>query len=330
MPASLTTLSNWVCQQLNTAEVELMPIVSGLSARHYYRVHHNAQVFIVGDASDERSELGAFVFLAQALCDAGVRTPMIYHVDLELGFFIEEDFGSVDLFSLLTIDNAKVWYDAAIKNIAIAQKELTPHPNPPPQAGEGTQYALPVFDVAWYRREWNIFLDGYLVNYYAVNIERYAAMLEKTFELLVNNNMSQPQVFVYRDYHSQNIMVLEDNTLGMLDFQSARLGALSYDLVSLLKDCYIEWEPELVDEWAIDMMRTLIKTSLSDRQLLTWFDLTGLQRHLKVLGQFARQIQQGKTSRIADLKRVERYVAHVCNRYEQLSEFNLLLKDFYQ
>ena len=319
MPASLTTLSNWVCQQLNTAEVEFVPIASGLSARHYYRVHHNAQAFIVGDASDERSELRAFVFLAQALRDAGVRTPMVYHVDFELGFFIEEDFGAVDLFSLLNIDNVKVWYDAAVKNIAIFQHKLN--------LGD---YILPVFDLAWYRREWAIFLDGYLVNYHGVDIERHAAMLEKTFELLVNNNMSQPQVFVYRDYHSQNLMVLEDNTLGALDFQSARLGAFTYDLVSLLKDCYIEWEPKLIDEWAIDMMRTIHPHSCTDQQLLTWFDLTGLQRHLKVLGQFARQIKQGKTSRITDLKRVERYVAHVCNRYEQLSEFNLFLKDFYQ
>ena len=315
MPASLNTLCHWVNTQLLTEAAVLTPITRGLSARHYYRLVHDNQPFILADCSDDTSELLAFIHLDSVLQSVGVRVPRIYHVDITQGFLLLEDFGAHDLFSILKPDNMQQEYKKAGRVISMLQTKLVEEAN-----------ILPCFDSAFYEREWGIFLQGYLKNYHHANIEQHENLLKKTLEQLIENNHAQTQVFVHRDFHSQNLMVLNNGDLGVLDFQSARKGPLSYDVVSLLKDCYMDWPCKTIDALALELLQPLWKENLSDETMLKFFDLTGLQRHLKVMGQFAKQVNNGNEARKKDLIRVENYVLHVCARYNSLHDFNDFLR----
>jgi aminoglycoside/choline kinase family phosphotransferase len=316
MPASLTTLSKWACEKLHAPSITLHPISRGLSARHYYRLEHDNQPFILADASDDMSEISSFVMIDNWFSAVDIRVPRVYFTEETQGFLLLEDFGAVDLFSELNDSNVMSWYRNGGNIIEHMQKKLTVKSD-----------ILPRFDDAFYQREWSIFVEGYLKEYCGLDIQPHQKLLEKIFSMLVSTHREQPQIFVHRDFHSQNLMVLNNKELGVLDFQSARVGPLSYDAVSLLKDCYIEWPTKIVDKLAIEILTPLWSEKKSDEVLLRYFDLTGLQRHLKVMGQFARQVNVGKHSRQEDLTRVERYVLHVLERYSDLHEFNLLLKD---
>jgi aminoglycoside/choline kinase family phosphotransferase len=314
-------LQDWAGRHLTEKPLAIIPLVGGWSARLIYRVTTSTTSYILVDSSAELLELKYFVAIDQALTEAGVQVPEIVAVDFDMGFLLETDFGDTSLFSQLTVDNSSSWYRRAVTELADIQK------CPPIKA-----YALPSFDAAACRTEWKIFTEHYLEERHQINLDKYRAKLQYVWELLFSNMQEQPQVFVHRDYHSQNLMILANEKLGVIDFQGAKWGPITYDLVSLLKDCYINWSADQMHEWLIEFQPILWHATnlptVHPQQFRRWFDLTGLQRHLKVLGQMARNIRKNPNFPNAkDLPRVEQYVLDVCARYPELHEFGKLLAE---
>ncbi|MSP52648.1 MAG: aminoglycoside phosphotransferase [Gammaproteobacteria bacterium] len=314
-------LYDWVGRHLTEKPLTIIPLVGGWSDRRIYRVTTPTKTLILVDSSAELVGLKDFVVIDQALARNQVDVPEIMAVDFELGYLLETDFGDVSLFSQLSADNSSHWYRRVVDELARIQKCQPPK-----------EYSLSRFDAEHCRIEWKLFTKHYLQERHHVLLDPYHCRLQDVWSLLFATMQEQPQVFVHRDYHSQNLMVLPDEKLGVIDFQSAKWGPITYDLVSLLKDCYLDWPTDQVHEWLKEFQPLLwAATDLPAvhlQQFRRWFDLTGLQRHLKVLGQMARNIRTDPNFPNAkDLPRVERYVLDVCARYPELSELSKLLEN---
>jgi aminoglycoside/choline kinase family phosphotransferase len=192
---------------------------------------------------------------------------------------------------------------------------------------------IPRYDRALLRRELEIFSEwfvGKLLGYQLNASEQQ--LLDKLFTQLEDNALAQPQTFVHRDYHSRNLLLLDDKSLGVIDFQGALWGGVTYDLVSLLRDCYLRWPAEKVKHWALDYRQQAIAAriipAVSETEFLRWFDWLGLQRHIKVLGIFARlNLRDGKTGYLNDLPLVIRYTLEVAEQYIELQAFTSWFKD---
>lgn len=313
-------LAAWARRHLTEKSVTITPLVGGWSARRIYRVTQDTTSYILVDSSSELVELKYFVAIDQALAKYQVDVPTIVAVDFTLGYLLETDFGDVSLFSQLSSQNCTQWYRRTVEELRRIQK-CQPIKN----------YALSSFDAAACRTEWKLFTEHYLQQRHQVSLDKYRDRLQRVWELLFFTMQEQPQVFVHRDYHSQNLMVLSEDKLGIIDFQGAKWGPITYDLVSLLKDCYIDWPTSQVREWVKEFQPILWEGTdfpvVHPQQFQRWFDLTGLQRHLKVLGQMARNIRNNPNFPNAkDLPRVEGYVLEVCSRYPELNEFGKLLE----
>jgi aminoglycoside/choline kinase family phosphotransferase len=289
------------------------------SRRLYFRIENHEQSHIIVNASAELTEVPAFVAIDKSLATHDIRVPAIHELELSHGYLLLEDFGEQLLLPLLTEKNVEQWYQQAfailLKMQSIKQVE---------------NYHLINFANNAYTREFKIFTDWYLDKYCQANYK--PQMLEAILASLIDNNLQQPQVFVHRDFHSRNLMVLEDEQLGLLDFQGAKWGPITYDLVSLLKDCYIDWPAERIEKWLQEMHTKLCKQQnikdVSFSQFQKWFDLTGLQRHLKVLGQFARKaLNENNNDYLKDLPRVLHYVLDVCSKYPELTALHKLLQE---
>lgn len=313
-------LANWCSAHLTEKLSTITPLVGGWSTRQIYRVTTPTHSFVLVDSSVELIELKYFVAIDQALANQQVNVPEIMAVDFERGYLLETDFGDVSLFSQLNIQNCSQWYQRAVTELQRIQ-----------QCRSISGYALSSFDAAACRFEWKLFTEYYLQQRHHVNLEKYRARLGQVSTLLFETLREQPQVFVHRDYHSQNLMILADDQLGVIDFQGAKWGPITYDLVSLLKDCYIDWPTEQVNAWVKEFQPLLWQATdlppVHEKQFQRWFDLTGLQRHLKVLGQMARNIAKDPHFPNAkDLPRVESYVLEVCARYPELHDLGELLE----
>jgi aminoglycoside/choline kinase family phosphotransferase len=193
---------------------------------------------------------------------------------------------------------------------------------------------LPLYDSALLLREMELFREWYLRRYLNLLLTvQQQEHLDSVFQLLAGSALAQPQVFVHRDYHSRNLMVTSDNNPGILDFQDAVIGPVTYDLVSLLRDCYIEWPRDQVERWALSHLHRAaeagvfeITADITDDVLLRWFDWMGVQRHLKASGIFARlSMRDGKDGYLDDIPRTLAYVSDVCARYEELESLHILL-----
>lgn len=314
-------LANWAEAHLTEKPLAIIPLPGGWSARHIYRVTTPTNSFILVDSSAELIELKYFVAIDQALANQQVNVPKIMAVDFDLGYLLETDFGDVSLFSQLNSQNCNQWYQQAVTELQRIQ-----------QCHSITGYALSSFDAAACRFEWKLFTEYYLQARHHVNLEQYRTRLGRVWVLLFETLREQPQVFVHRDYHSQNLMIVDEDKLGVIDFQGAKWGPITYDLVSLLKDCYIDWPTDQVKHWVKEFQPLLWQATnlpaIHEKQFQRWFDLTGLQRHLKVLGQMARNIAKDPNFPNAkDLPRVENYVLEVCARYPELYELGELLEN---
>jgi aminoglycoside/choline kinase family phosphotransferase len=202
------------------------------------------------------------------------------------------------------------------------------------QAG-GARYApeLPPYDERLLRFEMSLFTDWLLGRHLSLELSSAeSATLATAFDTLVANSLGQPQVFVHRDYHSRNLMVCPDANPGILDFQDAMHGALTYDLVSLLRDCYVAWPQGRVVRWALDFRRQLLAEGLpagdDDAQFLRWFDLMGLQRHLKASGIFARLWHRdGKPGYLPDVPRTLGYIVQACSSHAEFRDLGALVSE---
>ncbi|MEM1113718.1 MAG: phosphotransferase [Pseudomonadota bacterium] len=287
--------------------VSVSGIAGDASSRRYYRANWPDGSCILMHAPPATEKNHEFLAVRELLSEHGLRVPALYAVDIEAGFMALEDLGDRMLLSALSADSAAADYSPAFE--LLTQLALI-------QLPEGD--AFPAYDEALLTEELSRFPLWFaesLLQYSLSSSERelFGALSKR----LITNALAQPQVVVHRDFHSRNLMCLEPGGLALIDFQDAVRGPLTYDLVSLLRDCYIRWPEPRVRDWALAHRDRLVDTGLvapvSDDDFLLWFDLQGLQRHIKVLGTFARlYLRDQKAAYLADLPRVVDYIRQVC------------------
>lgn len=229
MDQRLEQLKVWLNDNGITYQV-IAPASADASFRRYFRITDNGNTSIVMDAPPEEEDCKPFIHIAQLLLGYGLNVPKILQQDLEKGFLLLSDLGTTVFLSELNNDSVDEMYITAMKSLLLLQHNKVPD--------------LPAYDEALLRTELNLFPDWYLHKHLNIKLnDKQKEILEQTFAALVKNSLEQPQVCVHRDYHSRNLMVNKDNPQhpGVIDFQDAVVGAVTYDLVSLLKDCYISW-----------------------------------------------------------------------------------------
>jgi len=307
---------DWLTSTLKLSIINFEIASSDASFRRYFRVTHTQGQHIIMDAPPEKENTEAFIRIAQLFKSANINVPAIYQQDLAQGFLLLDDFGCHCFLDKLNPDNATDLYSSAFKTLQRLQ--TTP---------SLSKSQLPCYDEALLNRELDIFYDWFLAEYLNLSIPEN---IKKTLnQILITSALEQPQVCVHRDFHSRNLMFLPDNSPGIIDFQDAVIGPITYDLVSLLRDCYISWPEESVITWMTTYFQQINKLGLINTDLATftrWFDLMGLQRHLKAIGIFSRlYLRDNKPTYLADIPRTLEYVSHICNKYPELSEFNHFL-----
>ena len=284
------------------------------SFRRYFRLKKVDKTFVLMDSSLEKESLEPFMDVTSRLLEAGVKAPKILDKNLDDGFLIIEDFGNTHYLNILNESNFKELYIRAIDEIVLMQKADTKN--------------LPLYDREFLHFEMDLMKEWFLKKYLHVDLNsKEDAMIEQTLKSISDEVLSQPQgLFVHRDYHSRNIMITDEGSVGVIDYQDAMSGALTYDLVSLLKDCYIEFDTEDIERLALSF-RDKKGLHVSDEEFIKWFDFMGLQRHIKVLGIFCRlYLRDGKDGYLNDLPMTLGYVLKTAPKYEETKELALYLK----
>jgi len=285
------------------------------SFRKYYRLIDAEKTFILMDSSLEKDSLVSFLDVTQRLLDVEVNAPKILEKNLEDGFLIIEDFGNVHYLNVLDATNFKELYSKAIDTIIKMQ--------------EADAKDLPLYDKAFLHFEMDLMREWYLEKNLKITLsEIQKNVIQNALNAISNVVLSQPQdVFVHRDYHSRNIMLDFKNELGIIDYQDAMNGAVTYDLVSLLKDCYISYERREIEKLALEF-RDKKALVASDEEFLKWFDFMGMQRHIKVLGIFSRlYLRDGKDGYLKDIPLTLKYTIDAASRYEETKELAKFLKE---
>lgn len=291
--------------------MSLTPLNGDAGFRCYFRLNCQPTLLAVS-APPTHENNQAFVDIALLLRGQGVHTPVIFAVDYQHGYLLLEDFGDQLLLPLLNAQTVDALYLKAESALLAIQR-----------AGVGA-HAIPPYDRRRLLDEMQLFPEWFVSRLLGVELdEGERQLLEQGFELLLDSALSQPAVLVHRDFHSRNLMLLANGDIGVIDFQDAVTGPLTYDLVSLLRDCYIRWPADVVSRRALNYFRRAvaagIATPVSDKQFLRWFDLMGLQRHIKVLGIFARlYLRDGKVGYLHDLPLVIRYTLEQLDSYPEL------------
>ncbi|MDG4552722.1 MAG: phosphotransferase [Candidatus Competibacter sp.] len=314
-------LLEWLNTVLPAAPDRMAPASSDASFRRYFRVWHNGQTRIVMDAPPDKEDCRPFVAIGQAMRGLGLNVPEVLAGNLDQGLLLLTDLGNRQYLAELNERSVSGLYDDALAALACLQT-----------GGDPDTPLLPPYDAMLLHREMDLFRDWFLARLLDLALradERQT--LDRTFALLADNALEQPRVWVHRDYHSRNLMITDPLNPGVLDFQDAVVGAVTYDLVSLLRDCYIAWPREQVERWVLDYrarLRALGMNGLDDAgQFLRWFDLMGVQRHLKAIGIFARlNLRDGKAGYLRDIPRTLGYVLEVADRYTELAGLRELLR----
>ncbi|HAF00761.1 MAG TPA: aminoglycoside phosphotransferase [Methylophilaceae bacterium] len=310
-------LEAWLSQELHQ-HYTLTTASADASFRRYFRVHLADKTLIAMDAPPPQEDCRPFVKVAQLLLAAGLNVPQVLAQDIEHGFLLLSDLGDDTYLSQLSEKNASILYGDACH--ALIKMQLASQPA-----------VLPPYDEALLTRELQLFPDWYIVKHLGVTLDSpQQAVIESTFNLLNRNILAQPQVYVHRDYHSRNLMVTAENNPGILDFQDAVYGAITYDLVSLFKDAYISWDEERMMDWVVRYWQSAKKAGLPVSadfgEFYRDFEWMGVQRHIKVLGIFARLYHRdGKDGYLKDMPLVMTYLRKACERYSELRPFLRLL-----
>lgn len=307
-------LEDWLLNTIKLKDFSLRPLAGDASFRRYYRLHCADSSMIIMDAPPEKEALESFIFVAEVLNQAQIHTPEIIAKNYEQGFLLLSDFGDQLLLNLLN-DNTVNQYYLDSMNILLQMQNSISEPK------------LPAFDKAFMVHEMNLCSEWFLNQY--LKLELTAAehgLIDKTVVLLAQEVAQQPLTFIHRDYHSRNLMLIDQEgspALGIIDFQDAMIGPVTYDLVSLLKDCYIAWPRERILEWlAYFHSKSPLVNHYSLAQFIRAFDFCGLQRHLKVLGVFCRlHLRDNKSGYLGDLPLTLKYVLECSEIYEELHPF---------
>jgi len=310
----------WTRATLRDNSLTLQSASSDASFRSYWRTHHDGQSWIVMDSPPAQEDPRPWLKIGQQLAAAGLHVPAVHAQDLEQGFLLIEDLGNRLYLRELDEHNADALYGDAMDALLRMQAKMD-HRDLPPFDRDVLVRGLEVMP------EW--FLGRHLGHTPTAD-ER--DVLEAAFALIIRNAQEQPRVFVHRDYHSRNLLVVERNNPGVIDFQGALAGPITYDLASLLRDAYIVWPRERVEGWVESYRRRLrdagaIDADVDATRFLRWFDLTGMHRHVRVLGQFYRLwYRDGKPGYLADVPRVYHYVVSVARSYPELADFAALIE----
>jgi len=285
------------------------------SFRKYYRLTKGEKSFIVMDSSLELSSLTPFLEITQRLLNAGVQAPKILEENIIDGFLILEDFGNTLLLDILNINNFKEMYLNSMGEIIKMQ--------------EANAEGLPLYSKKFLRFEMDLMKEWYLEKKLSLSLSsKQKDLITSTLESISEVVFSQPQnTFVHRDFHSRNIMLTNKQTIGVIDYQDAMSGAITYDLVSLLKDCYIVFDRESIKELAL-AFRDKKALSVDDETFIKWFDFMGLQRHIKVLGIFSRlHLRDEKDGYLKDIPLTLKYTIETAQMYEETKEFAKMLQE---
>lgn len=313
----LTAIQNWLKQDLSLEISHIEPASSDASFRRYFRAFHSTGTYVVMDAPPDKENVLAFVDLDRFFENYGLPVPHIYAEHLQAGFLLLEDFGNLNLLEAINDQNASNFYELAMKQLGVLQ-QISPNAH---QLKNSYDYALlnRELDIFF---EW--FLQGLLKQSMPINIK------ESLYAHLISSALEQPQTCVHRDFHSRNIMILDDNTLGIIDFQDAVIGPITYDLASLLRDCYINWPEDQVENWVqhyFTQLQNTDKIQTDYAQFKRWFDWMGMQRHLKAIGIFARlHLRDQKSGYLGDIPRTLDYVLAVSAQYPEFAEFIYFLQ----
>lgn len=320
MDSRFKQMSDWLRNDLQLVISRIVPASADASFRRYFRIVVDGNTFIVMDSPPDKEDCLPFVEIAEALYGMGLNVPRIEQKNLDDGFLLLSDLGEHSYLSLLSQETADQLYrdaiDALIKMQCATKDNVLP---------------LPLYDRSLLLDEMALFRDWLLGRHLGLSLdEEDESMLESVFELLVDNVLTQPQVLVHRDYHSRNLMVCGSNP-GILDFQDAVIGPISYDLVSLLRDCYVAWpqaqQKQWVDYYCDSAQQQGLLTQDQVQQFGRWFDLMGVQRHLKAAGIFARLYHRdGKDGYLADIPLTLNYICDVSKSYSELSGLAKLIQ----
>lgn len=317
----LAQLADWLSglQTPATVAASLRPASADASFRRYFRVDTpDGQSLIVMDAPPPQEDVRPFVKVAELFSATGVSVPAILAQDTERGFLLLSDLGSTTYLQQLNPDTAHKLYIDAIDALILLQVQS--------RAG-----VLPVYDRELLHRELMLFPDWYITRHLKATLtDAQTADLNRVFDGLLANNLAQAPVYVHRDYHSRNLMVMNKGNPGILDFQDAVYGPITYDLVSLLRDAYIQWDEELILDWVIRYWerarRAGLPVSHDVDAFYRDFEFMGLQRHLKVLGIFARLYHRdGKDGYVNDMPMVMDYTRKTAYRYKEFAPLIRLL-----
>jgi aminoglycoside/choline kinase family phosphotransferase len=313
----LADLTRWVTGDLGFAGSRIAPASVDASFRRYFRVTRGADSYIVMDAPPEKENLGPFLSVAKTLLGIGLNVPVVLARDEQNGFLLMSDLGTRQyLDELVTDAAAQRLYADALDALIVMQT-----------AGQAMAQGLPVYSHALLMREMELMPEWFLGAHLGLEVSAAErGMLDRLFGTLAQSALTQPAVFVHRDYHSRNLLITPDDNPGILDFQDAVWGPVTYDPVSLLKDCYVAWPAAQVRDWALGHREQLLAKGFplnaTEVEFIEWFDLAGLQRHIKVLGIFARLFyRDGKSQYLKDLPRVLRYARDAAASYPATASF---------
>ncbi len=314
-------LQEWVHRQCKGERFSLAPASSDASFRRYFRVSLSApsRTVIVMDAPPDKEDCRPFVHVAGLFAAAGVHVPKVIAQDLEQGFLLLSDLGATTYLQALANTEPDGLYRQAFAALVAIQRASQPG-------------SLPDYDRALLERELRLFPDWYIAKHIGRGLStEQVHRLDQVFELILANNLAQPRVYVHRDYHSRNLMLSDPNP-GILDFQDAVYGPITYDAVSLLKDAYVEWDEERALDWLIryweGARRAGLPVAYDFAEFYRDYEWMGAQRHIKVLGIFARLYHRdGKDGYLKDMPLVMRYLRAACARYRELNPLLRLLDE---
>ena len=313
----LALLTEWA-KKLYSSNIEIEKASSDASFRSYYRIRSNNDTKIIMDAPPEKEPLTSFLDITKRLSKAKINVPEIFELDEDLGLILMSDLGKTKYLDKLNDETVYCLYTDAMDTIHKMQTEVDVS-------------NLKNFDSKELMTEMDLFKDWFLKKHLNHNFDNEGLNnIQECFDSLVKIILEIPTTFVHRDFHSRNLMITDSNNPGVLDYQDALIGPITYDAVSLLKDCYVNWDKKLITE----MLSTYYKKIKADYNNIEfdefsfWFDVVGLQRHFKAIGIFSRlNYRDNKITFMEDIPRTYKYVDEVVNKYTELTSVKEILNE---
>ena len=315
----LKQLREWIERDLGITDYSLLAASEDASFRRYFRLSYNGESRIIMDAPPEREDCRPYLDICGRLRACKVNAPLVEAQDLEAGFLLLTDFGVHLYLDVINAENADTLYGDAIAALLRMQ-------------ADADSSGLPLYDSTLLQAEMGLFRDWLLGRHLQRKLDAGLTKdLTGCFAALEQSALEQPRRFVHRDYHSRNLMSLERESPGILDFQDAVLGPLTYDLVSLLKDCYIKWPADQVLQWVgsyYGLLDESVRGAIAEPDFVRAFELMGVQRHLKAAGIFCRlNHRDGKPGYLADIPRTLSYIVDLSPRYNELGFLVRLIEE---